>query len=67
MRRQQIDDATIKDLNDDEDMLNKVKNGGYFARHFVDFTGDGWIEASCSQLATSIPDAVACLFSGDRP
>ena len=56
MRHQQIDDATAKDLNDDENMVAIIRQGGYLARHFVDFTGDGWIKASCPQLNTSIPD-----------
>jgi hypothetical protein len=33
-----------------------IKQGGFFARHFVDFIGDGWIKASCPQLNISIAD-----------
>lgn len=38
---QQLDDATIKDLNDDEHMVTITRDKVRLARHFVDFTGDG--------------------------
>ena len=31
------------------------KAGGYKAQHFIDYAGDGWIEARCPQLASEIP------------
>ena len=45
---------TGHDLNNDRDMLNTVAEGEYDARHFIDFTGDGWIEASCPAIADTI-------------
>jgi len=32
-----------------------VTKGGYEALHYVDFTGDGWIEPSCSMLNNKFP------------
>jgi hypothetical protein len=55
--RQRIDDdGSIKDLNDDVNMLNIVRDGEYSAVHFIDFTGDGWIDVSCPQLDITIKD-----------
>ncbi|MEI5913409.1 hypothetical protein [Bacillus albus] len=33
-----------------EDMIKKISKGGYEALHYVDYTGDGWIEAFCPEL-----------------
>ncbi|MEQ1808664.1 MAG: hypothetical protein ABL889_01970 [Terricaulis sp.] len=43
------------DLNDVANLRDKVAEGGYRARHYVDFTGDGWIDVECSQLALDLP------------
>ncbi|WP_341284976.1 hypothetical protein [Priestia megaterium] len=40
-----------EDLNKSEKLMEIVKSGGYDAIHYIDFTGDGWIEASCPKLA----------------
>jgi hypothetical protein len=45
------EDGTIKDLNDEPDVVRRVKRGDYDALHYSDFTGDGWIEARCPELA----------------
>ncbi|RKR43222.1 hypothetical protein [Paraburkholderia sp. BL17N1] len=47
--------GTETDLNSRPDLLAVVKAGGYRARHFVDFTGDGWIDVECSELALDLP------------
>ena len=49
------DDGSVSDLNDDPDVVARVNAGGYRARHYVDFTGDGSIVASCPQLAVQVP------------
>ena len=49
------DDGSIEDLNDDPDAVARVNAGGYRARHYLDFSGDGWIAASCPQLAVQVP------------
>lgn len=48
--------------SDGEENLNRapkvgerVGQGGYRARHYVDFTGDGWVDVECSELALEIP------------
>ncbi|MDT4965739.1 MAG: hypothetical protein QOJ64_476 [Acidobacteriota bacterium] len=38
------------DLNDERDVEEIVQAGGYKALHYVDYTGDGWINASCPPL-----------------
>ena len=38
------------DLNAREDVSDRVRAGGYAAQHFVDFTGDGAVEASVPQI-----------------
>jgi hypothetical protein len=43
-------DGTLTDLNESENVIDKVKAGNYRALHLLDFTGDGWIEASCPPL-----------------
>jgi hypothetical protein len=54
VRKRKEKDGNITDLNNDADMLKTIRKGQYDAIHFVDFTGDGWIEASCEQLNSSI-------------
>lgn len=49
------DDGSIEDLNDDPDAVERVNAGGYRARHYLDFSGDGWIAASCPELAVQVP------------
>jgi hypothetical protein len=42
-----------KDLNDDlqrPDVEKRVRQGGYEALHYVDFTADGWVTATCEGL-----------------
>jgi hypothetical protein len=46
--------GTEENLNDRRDVEAKVVAGNYRARHYIDFTGDGWIDAECAQLATEI-------------
>jgi hypothetical protein len=47
-----------KDLNDFADVAGIVNAGNYKARHYVDFTGDGWIEAVCAELAPEFPRSI---------
>lgn len=46
-------DGTQKDLNREKDVAGIVQAGGYRALHFIDYTGDGWIKASCPPLTDS--------------
>lgn len=44
--------------NNQPNIAEIVANGGYRARHYIDFTGDGWIEPLCPEIAVSIPRRV---------
>ena len=50
VRRRVEADGTQKDLNEEKNVEAIVKAGGYKALHYVDFTGDGWVQASCPPL-----------------
>ncbi|MER9026508.1 hypothetical protein NKI01_28935 [Mesorhizobium sp. M0815] len=43
------------DLNQSKDLIEKITKGGYHARHYVDFAGDGWIDVECEELALEVP------------
>jgi hypothetical protein len=32
-----------------------VAAGGYLARHYLDFTGDGWVRVTCAALSPQVP------------
>ncbi|HEV2862470.1 MAG TPA: hypothetical protein VGX48_15765 [Pyrinomonadaceae bacterium] len=49
--------GSIVDLNSRRDVEQVAGAGGYRALHYLDFTGDGWVEARCPQLTQ--PGAVA--------
>ncbi len=50
--------GSITDLNARSDVAAAVAAGGYDALHYIDWTADGWAEASCTQLATDVPRRV---------
>jgi len=52
-------DNHTKDLNDQADVVGIVSRGGYEAADYRDFTGDGWIQATCPQLSREIPVSLA--------
>ncbi|MFD2883780.1 hypothetical protein ACFS4T_17930 [Pseudomonas lini] len=59
-RYKRRDDGSIHDLNSEPDVVQIVKDGGYQALHFIDFTAEGWVRAACPQLETAgISNAVA--------
>ncbi|MDY6938799.1 MAG: hypothetical protein SWY16_14135 [Cyanobacteriota bacterium] len=58
VRHQVLPDGTRRDLNEVADVADEVRRGNYRAQHYIDFTGDGWIEASCPQLAAALPRTV---------
>ena len=45
--------GTIINLNDSDDVIATLKRIVIKRRHYVDFTGDGWIEVSCQALESS--------------
>ncbi|MEA2554162.1 MAG: hypothetical protein QOJ65_2338 [Fimbriimonadaceae bacterium] len=42
------------DLNTKQDVRKRVEKGGYKALHYVDFTGDGYVDASCEELRNKV-------------
>ena len=57
-RHKLLPNGQQEDLNNQQDVARAVAAGGYDARHYIDFTGDGWIEALCPELAVAIPRRV---------
>ena len=58
VRHKILSNGQQENLNDQKDVEAVVKAGGYNARHYLDFTGDGSIEAICPELAVAIPRKV---------
>jgi hypothetical protein len=54
VRHQVLADGGEVNLNDLPDVQSIVQAGGYDARHYVDFTGDGWVGVTCRALASTI-------------
>ena len=48
-------DGQEEDLNSRADVAGVVAAGGYRARHYLDFTGDGWVEPVVPELAVEVP------------
>ena len=51
--RTEVRNGVEFDLNRDPaqpDVLARVRKGGYHARHYLDFTADGWVGATCDAL-----------------
>ncbi|MBD2439598.1 hypothetical protein [Nostoc sp. FACHB-110] len=55
VRHKILPNGQQENLNDQKDVEAAVKAGNYNAQHYLDFTGDGWIEAICPELAVAIP------------
>jgi hypothetical protein len=49
------EDGKERDLNEEPEIINLVGAGGYRARHYVDFTGDGWVDVDCAEVALELP------------
>jgi hypothetical protein len=58
IRHRVREDGSIENLNQHPDLMRILKEGGYKAQHFIDFAGDGWIEARCPQIAGEIKTRV---------
>jgi hypothetical protein len=48
-------DGREVDLNKFPHVTDIVRKGKYNARHYQDFTGDGWIDVECAELALEVP------------
>ncbi|HEU4407466.1 MAG TPA: hypothetical protein VFS43_19525 [Polyangiaceae bacterium] len=49
----------IEDLNELPDPAARVGAAGYRALHYVDYTGDGWVDVECPQLRSQFPRFIA--------
>jgi hypothetical protein len=58
VRHKVLANGEIENLNNQQDVEGAVQKGGYDAVHYIDFTGDGWVEAVCPELAVAIPRRV---------
>lgn len=47
--------GNVDKLNDKRKVKEKVDEGKYRAMHYIDFTGDGWVVAECSEIDHLIP------------
>ncbi|RFC35292.1 MAG: hypothetical protein DID92_2727744143 [Candidatus Nitrotoga sp. SPKER] len=54
-RHMMMDEGTMKNLNHEPGIVGKVNAGDYRALHYVDYTGDGWIDVECPELALEVP------------
>lgn len=50
VRHKLQNNGSVADLNNSKDVEAITSAGGYRALHYLDFTGDGWIQAECRQL-----------------
>lgn len=58
-RTELLEDGTTQDLNDIADVGAAVRGGNYQALHYVDYTGDGWIDVSIPALGFQFPTTKA--------
>lgn len=54
VRHRVTPEGGIENLNLRPDMAEVIAAGGYEAQHYIDFTGDGWVEARCDALAPHV-------------
>lgn len=59
LRHRLRDDGTLEDLNDNPEMPKLIREGGYVAQHFIDYAGDGWVEARVKGLPQVLPQMAA--------
>ncbi len=57
--RTRIENGTATDLNTLPNVTGLVAQGGYQALHYIDFTADGWVRATCQGLPPAISNLPA--------
>jgi hypothetical protein len=60
-------DGTEENLNDLPDIFAPISEGGYWARHFIDYAADGWVAARCRELDEVVPLRVPAYSSVAPP
>ena len=58
VRDEVTNEGKIIKLNDQPNVEAKVKGGGYSALHYLDFTGDGYIEVHCDEIDHLVPNSI---------
>jgi hypothetical protein len=58
VRHRVLPDGVVDDLNNDPNLMTIIRKGGYDTLHYIDFTGDGWIEARCAALEPEVAERV---------
>ena len=59
VRREVQKDGGTRSLNGLPDLTRTVNLGRYQAQHFVDYSGDGWVQGECAGLSLDIPQCLA--------
>jgi hypothetical protein len=54
VRHRVLRGGRTENLNLWPDMIQAIEAGGYQAQHYIDYTGDGWVEARCEALAPHV-------------
>lgn len=58
--RHKVDGAgNVVNLNRNPDMMAELREGRFTALHYLDYTGDGWVNARCTALDAIIPERIA--------
>ena len=52
VRHEITSNNTENNLNNNENVVDVIRTGNYRAKHYIDFTGDGWVKAICPELST---------------
>ena len=58
--KQKVDGyGAVHDLNRSPDVVREINLGGFPAQHFLDRTGDGWIQPQCDGLSLDVAQELA--------
>ena len=52
--RHKVANGKIEDLNKAPEVVKAVQKGGYEAQHYIDYTGDGYIQVECKELVLDV-------------
>ena len=61
VRHRVLANGQVENLNRSADLMAIIAAGNYQAQHYIDFTGDGWIEARCPALADTVDSGAGLL------